>query len=119
MREYIRNSNYPSEIVSFIYSVFEVYEIRGQVGRYNGIVFKIRTNEKNHTLPHVHAEYGEYSISIEIKTGRVLDGNLPNKNQKIAVNWVLNNQEELMHEWKDIAISALDNMTMTALDFTD
>ena len=119
MREYIRNLNYPMEIVTFIHSTFEVYEIRGRVGHSNGIVFKIRTNEKNHTLPHIHAEYGKYNISIEIETGRVLAGNLPNKNQKIATNWVLNNKEKLLKDWKNIAISAIDEMSMSALDFDD
>ena len=108
-------SNYPKEIISFLNTVFEIYEIRGEVGYFNGIKFEIRTSEKNHCLPHVHAEYGEFKISIEIATGKILAGNLPNKNQKRAVNWVLENKDKLLTDWKNITISAISHMTKSKL----
>jgi hypothetical protein len=52
----------PKELSDFFREVFEVYEIRGRVGEDNSVVFKIKSNEQNHALPHVHAEYAEYSI---------------------------------------------------------
>ena len=108
---------YPNEINSFLDNVFEICELRAQVDFKNGIIFIIRTNEKNHSLPHVHAEYGKYSISIEIKTGKVLAGNLPKKNQKRAVEWVLKNKEKLLNDWRHIAISAVSVSTASALDY--
>lgn len=110
---------YPREIATFLDSVFEIYEIRGRVGNENGIRFSIRTNEQNHSLPHVHAQYGNYNISIEIATGNILAGNLPKKNQKAAVEWVLQNRNKLLNDWKDIAISATSSMTRSELDFKD
>lgn len=109
----------PKEIISFFYDVFELYEIRVKVGRENGVVFEIRTNEKNHSLPHVHAAYGEYSISIDIVSGKVLAGRLPKKKQKTAVDWVLAHKDKLLGDWKNIAISGVSTMTETRLNFTD
>ena len=106
----------PKEIITFIDSVFEVYEIRALAGEARGIVFEIRTKEHNHTIPHVHAVYGEYNISIAIGTGEILSGNLPRKNRRIAVDWVLAHQNELMTKWKDIAVSAISYSTKTFLD---
>jgi hypothetical protein len=68
MQYLITKLQYPRDITSFLDCVFEIYEIRGRVGSQNGINFSIRTNEQNHSIPHVHAEYGEHNISIEIAT---------------------------------------------------
>ena len=106
-------------ISSFLDNIFEIYEIRGRVGDINGITFCVRTNEQNHTIPHVHAKYGDYNISIEIATGKVLAGNLPKKNQKVAVEWVLKNKDKLLVDWRNIAISAKTTMTKSKLDFKD
>ena len=89
MPYFVLKSQYPKEIISFLDSVFEIIEIRGRVGYKNGITFVIRTDEKKHHILHVHATYGKYNISIEIETGKVLAGNLPTKNQRLAVEWVV------------------------------
>jgi hypothetical protein len=34
-------------------------------------------DNKKHSRPHIHAEYGEYEASIAIDDGAVLSGNLP------------------------------------------
>lgn len=115
MPYFIIKSQYPKGITSFLDSVFEIVEIRGRVGYTNGINFVIRTDEKKHHIPHVHASYGKYNISIEIETGKVLAGNLPSKNQKLAVEWVKANKIQLMNDWKNIAISAASTMTTTMI----
>ena len=108
-------STSPREIVSFINTTFELLETRARVGEVKGIVFQVRTNEKNHSIPHVHAKYGEYEISISIDTGEVLAGNLPPKNQKIAQDWVLKHKSQLMTEWQDLAISAIAPLTVSRI----
>jgi len=105
----------PKEIIIFLEEVFEIYEIRGRVGTNNGVVFQVRTNEGNHALPHVHAQYGEYSISIEISTGKILNGNLPKKKEKTASEWVLDHKAELLASWRSISISAISTTTKTQL----
>ena len=115
MPYFVIKSQYPKEIISFLDSVFEIIEIRGRVGYTNGISFVIRTDEKKHHIPHVHAAYGKYNISIEIVTGKVLAGNLPAKNQRLAVEWVIANKVQLLNDWKSIAISATSTMTTTTI----
>jgi len=105
----------PKEIVQFIYNVFSVYEIRGLVGKEQGIKFIVHTNEQNHVIPHIHASYGEYNVEIEIESQRILAGNIPNKQIKIATQWVKENKENLLGKWKEISISAVSNMTVSNL----
>lgn len=116
LRIMIARGQIPKEIADFLYECFQIYEIRGRVGESNGVKFEVRTREQNHTIPHIHAAYGEYSTSIAIETGEVLAGNLPKKQQKDAVEWVLNKKEYLLGKWKDIAISAFSVMTRTRFD---
>lgn len=115
MPYFILKSQYPKDIISFLDSVFEIVEIRGRVGYSNGITFVIRTDEKKHHIPHVHAAYGKYNISIEIETGKVLAGNLPSKNQRLAVEWVVANKVRLLNDWKNTAISATSTMTTSMI----
>ena len=115
MSYFLLKSQYPKEIISFLDSVFEIVEIRGRVGYTNGISFVIRTDEKKHHIPHVHAAYGKYNISIEIETGKVLAGNLPTKNQRLAVEWVVANKVQLLNDWKSSAISATSRMTTSMI----
>ena len=109
----------PKEIISFLQDVFEIYEIRQRVRKKKGVVFHVRTNEGNHVLPHIHAAYGEYNISIEIETGRILEGNLPRKKEKMATAWVVEHKEKLLTDWKNIAISAISTLTKSGLGFGD
>lgn len=120
MDEYYKLERYaPPEIIKFLKDIFLIYQIRGRVGGYNGIKFVVHTMEKNHVIPHIHAEYGKYNISIEIDSQRILAGNLPAKQQKFAQQWVKEHRGELLSKWSDIALSAVSQMTRSGLDFSD
>ena len=110
------NGDIPDEIVDFMTDVFQIMEIRVKVADIKGIVFEVRTKEKCHSVPHLHAKYGEYSISIEIDNADILEGRLPHKQKRMAIEWVRNNKEKLLNEWKDIAISATSITTQSHLD---
>ena len=110
-----KQSDVPDAIVEFINNTFELYEIRARVGKENGIVFQVRSNEKNHSVPHIHASYGEFSISVSIEDGSILAGNLPRKNQKIAQKWVIANKDKLLSDWKTYALSATAHLTMSTI----
>lgn len=114
-----RTGQVQEDIVSFIESVFCLYEIRRRVGECRGIVFEVRSNEGNHTIPHVHAKYGGFSISIAIDDGRILDGNLPHKQRKLATKWILDHREVLLNQWKNYCISATSVMTKSHLETSD
>ncbi len=105
----------PEEIVSFMESTFLIMEIRERAGEIRGIKFEVRTKEGNHTIPHVHAEYDKYNVSIEIESGKILAGNLPRSQQKIASDWVVSNKERLLSKWNNISVSATSALTKSRL----
>lgn len=96
--------NIPPEIIKFYFDIFELHEIRARVGHINGIQFDVRSKESNHNIPHIHARYGGFEISISLVDYKVLAGNLPSKQQKKAVNWVKTNKNLLLTRWSDISI---------------
>lgn len=105
----------PPEIVDFIESTFQVMEIRERLATVKGIQFEVRSREQNHNLPHIHASYDKYSISIAISTCEVLAGNLPKSQQRIAVDWVRSHTEDLLGKWNQIAISATSKTTKSRM----
>ena len=111
--------HFSPEITAFLRDAFELMEIRGRVGGIDGITFSVRTNEGNHCIPHVHAKCVEYEVSVAIETGEVLAGNLPRKNQKAAVSWVLQNQDKLMNDWRSIALSAPSGLVKSRIGFAE
>lgn len=84
-----------------IFRIFDIYEIRSQVGSRGAITFEIRTKEKGHNMPHIHATYENKNISISLIDFTVLSGNLPNKQTKIAVEWTKENIEKLKKKWNE------------------
>ena len=101
----------PSKINDFLYELFELNEIRGKGFNVEGINFIIHTDEKNHNIPHVHVEYGEFSMSISLNDFTILAcNNFPKRKQRIAIDFVRKHREELLCDWKDIAISQKMNM---------
>ena len=114
---YLRHSGaIDEEIVEFIEELFQLMEVRRRVGKAKGIIFEIRSNEGKHTVPHVHARYGEYNISIAIESGIPLEGNLPPKQKKYASEWVDNHKEKLLSDWKNYSINATSMMTKSRFE---
>jgi hypothetical protein len=56
-------------------------------------------NEK-HKIPHIHAEYQDFSASFSIEDGNLLAGNFPNKQTKIVQAWIEIHREDLMIDWR-------------------
>ena len=57
-------------------------------------------DDKKHKMPHIHAEYGEYTASITIKDGAVLNGSLPPNKMKLVQAWIEIHKEDLLANWK-------------------
>lgn len=115
----IERARQPKEIIEFMESVFCILEIRGTVGQVNGIKFLVHTNEKNHAVPHVHAEYGEYNVSISFEPVEIIAGNLPQKQRKTAITWVERNKKDLLGKWSTIAISATSALTKSTIEMSE
>ncbi len=65
-----------------------------------GIIVKMY-NEKGgqHNTPHIHAEYQEYNITIDLE-GNVLEGNFPANKLKLLIAWVEIHKDDLLANWK-------------------
>lgn len=57
-------------------------------------------DNKKHSKPHIHAEYGEYEVSIAIDDGAILGGELPRSKMKLVQAWIEIHREDLLADWK-------------------
>ncbi len=105
----------PGEIISFMEEVFLIMEIRERLTTIRGIKFEVRSREQNHSIPHIHASYDKYEISIAVPDGNVLAGNLPKKQQRIAEEWVRAHADELLGKWNSFAMSATSITTKSRI----
>ena len=55
---------------------------------------------KEHNPPHFHVIYGEYTGEIEIKSLKMLEGDLPPKALELVKEWAALHQTALMHIWE-------------------
>ena len=53
-----------------------------------------------HHVPHIHVEFGEFSVVLAIADGEVLAGEIPKSKLKLAQAWVEIHRDELMADWK-------------------
>jgi len=54
---------------------------------------------KNHLPPHFHAKYGEHIGVFDIRTGELLEGNLPRRALRLTQDWAELHQDELLENW--------------------
>jgi hypothetical protein len=69
-----------------------------RISFFYGITIRMYWNERDHPIPHFHAEYaGEYaSIAID---GTVLAGSLPKHALHLIGDWVELHTDELLANW--------------------
>jgi len=67
---------------------------------YGILILMYYYDDKKHSCPHVHAEYGEYVASIAIEDGTVLSGDLPRSKMKLVQAWIEIHKEDLLADWK-------------------
>ena len=78
------------------------------LSRFYGIVIRMYFQQSEHNPSQIHALYGEDMAAIEIKTGMVLDGNLPKKALSMVREWVLLNRDALLEMWSTQEFKAID-----------
>lgn len=69
------------------------------LSNFYGIIIKMYFQQSEHNPPHIHALYGEYVGVIEIETGKIIEGKLPNRALNLVQEWVNENREELIKIW--------------------
>ncbi len=67
---------------------------------YGIIIRMFFMDNKEHKLPHIHAEYAEFITVISIPDGKVLAEELPSSKLKLVAAWIEIHQDELMADWK-------------------
>ena len=87
-------------IVFDLIRLFAIAEKREQVYREYGVTVEVRSREQCHNTPHVHARYNNFNVSIDITECKILAGNLPINQMKIAVEFVKKNQQFLLEKWR-------------------
>jgi len=53
----------------------------------------------DHNPPHVHVVQSEHAAEVSIETQEVIEGRIPLKLKKQAINWIRDHAEELMARW--------------------
>ena len=67
-----------------------------EISRFLGII--IYMNWGDHPLPHFHARYSDYEITVEIETG-VVRGTFPKRALRAVLEWAEIHQARLMEDW--------------------
>jgi len=69
-----------------------------ELSRFYGIIIYMFI--KDHNPPHFHAKYGEAKCMINIQSGEVLEGELPNKSLRLIRKWLKLHRQELLWNWE-------------------
>lgn len=69
------------------------------ISDFYGIIIRMyfKDNEK-HKLPHLHANYNEYTGIFDFN-GNLIDGTIPNSQRKIVQAWIEIHYKELKDLW--------------------
>ena len=65
--------------------------------RFLGIVIGMFYRE--HGVPHIHAVYGEFEISVEVETSKI-HGHFPPRALKLVLEWMSLHTAELLENWQ-------------------
>jgi hypothetical protein len=68
-----------------------------EVTRFYGITIKIFFGD--HPPPHFHVIYGDFNALIAITSLEVIEGDLPNRAEKMVIEWAALYQSELLNMW--------------------
>ena len=72
-----------------------------------GISIRMYLRGKDHNPPHIHAKYGEYTASISIVTGEIIDGEIPLRALQLVREWLNENRDKLMKVWETQAFERI------------
>ena len=69
------------------------------ISRFYGLIIKMYFQQREHQPPHIHVTYAEYSGSIVIADGSVLEGDLPKRALAFVKEWLMLHKDELQEMW--------------------
>lgn len=68
------------------------------IARFYGILIKMYFRE--HGIPHFHALYGEHNGVFNIESLEMIEGDLPNRAQKLVTEWAQSYKGDLITMWE-------------------
>jgi len=71
------------------------------ISMFYGIIIRMfYRDNKQHNLPHIHAEYqGEVAV-FAIEDGTILEGSLPTSKRKLVEAWIEIHRDDLFADWR-------------------
>ena len=69
------------------------------LSKFYGIIIKMYFQQAEHNPPHIHAIYGEYMGIVDIKTGKLIEGDLPTRALNLVQEWLQLHQDEVLKIW--------------------
>ena len=70
------------------------------LSRFYGIVIRMYFQQAEHNPPHIHALYGDDMAEVDIRTGEIIEGDLPPKALSMVREWIELNKKDLLHMWE-------------------
>lgn len=64
-----------------------------------GLIIRMYYAPKEHNPPHIHIYYQDFSATVNINSGEILNGNLPSKQLRLIAAWIEIHKEELLANW--------------------
>ena len=68
-----------------------------KVDEYLGLAFYLYFYD--HPPPHIHVKYGEHNLSINLKTAELMEGYLPPKKRKLAIERIKERQAAFIEQF--------------------
>jgi len=78
------------------------------IARFYGILIKMYFRE--HGVAHFHAIYGEYNGVFDLDSLEMMEGDLPNRAQRLVKEWAVVYQDDLLKMWKTQEIRELPGL---------
>jgi hypothetical protein len=71
------------------------------ISMFYGIIIRLYFfDDKQHHVPHIHAEYGDSRAVFNILDGTILAGNLLSGKDRLVQAWIEIHREELLADWQ-------------------
>ena len=81
---------------------------------YGIIISMMYMDNKQHSIPHIHADYQGNSVVLSIPDGDILAGDFPLKKLKLIRAWLEIHHEDLLADW-ELAVNGKTIFTIEPL----
>ena len=78
-----------------------------EIARFYGMVIKMFFSNKEHEPPHIHVNYGDYAGLVDIRTGEMIEGDLPARSYRLVKEWYEAHKNELLDMWNNQQLQKL------------